>query len=242
MYLNVSVSTIETQDRAVSIQRSHRIARAVRPLGHGCDARAWLAFRQAWQAVPPWRGTGATLGGRIEFSIRVPRTDWRIEARALAGELKRAQLGDPQETGLLGNGFFAEFVGLCIEAIPAEWCGAPVRVSARLVRLRLSSLKEPTRLFDASASPCDAVCGIALIRRSGVVIGDIDVLSPSGSRVGSVPLNDPLDVIVVRSRALTIGPLYWIDPSPSSSGLADLLALTVSADPGVGSLTDSWET
>ncbi|MCX4165035.1 MULTISPECIES: hypothetical protein [Paraburkholderia] len=232
--MKMFIAKVETgHDRTVhpKLTPEHRARYKVRPLGEHFDAQTWRSFRQAWRVHAAPNRPLRIDRKRFAFSLRtaaLPACEKSREA-APSGYLDSLQ-GDGPAHALLDNLYFIELIALCVEAIPEHDRQAAVRVDAQLVRIQDSCVDVETMLFDRARRPRDAVLGVVLIRRNGIVIGDIDILSRTGTRVESLPLSDPLDVILLDSRQFALGPLYWVGLQTRSQGSADLLTLMVSVD------------
>jgi hypothetical protein len=86
-------------------------------------------------------------------------------------------------------------------------------------------------LFDRVEERNVLMFGIVLVRRHGVIVGDMGILSVDRSRVSNYGLREPLDAVLIDARSLLFGPLHWVDLDPiRREGEIDLITLTVSFD------------
>ncbi|ASL48957.1 hypothetical protein bAD24_p01300 (plasmid) [Burkholderia sp. AD24] len=221
----------------------HQARYTVTALGERFDPRTWRRFRQAWR-VPLVASRALHIDRKkLAFSLRVPVVPRCGKGRAaMLPDCLYGLQADSVTRSLLDNRYFVDLIALCVEAIPEHGKKAAMRVDAQLIRIRDSCVDAGAMLFERARRTPGAVLGIVLIRRNGIVIGDLDIVSRTGSRVERLPLAQPLDMILIDSSQFAIGPLYWVGLQTRFHGSADLLTLMISIDGADSSNSSHKET
>ncbi|MFM0068829.1 hypothetical protein [Paraburkholderia aspalathi] len=221
----------------------HQAHYKVRALGERFDPRTWRRFRQAWR-VPLLPNRALHIDRKkLAFSLRAPVAPAYGKGRdAAPPDCLDGLQADSVTRSLLSNRYFVDLIALCVEAIPEHGKSAAKRVDAQLIRIQDSCVDAGAMLFERARRTPGAVLGVVLIRRNGIVIGDIDIVSSTGSRVERLPLSQPLDMILIDSSQFAIGPLYWVGLQTRFHGNADLLTLMISIDSADSSNSSHKET